>query len=292
MIRVTPVLASLAIGLIVAGVGDGLTAQQVFRASTDGVSIIVSVRRGANHITSLGTGDFVLTDNGVPQKIEALSLESVPVDLTLLLDASSSTAEAITRFKASASTVAEMLRERDRVRLIAFASDVIEVFPLTPAGQRLPMNRLAANGTTALHDALLLTLVRGPEEGRRQLVVVFSDGVDTSSMVAASTLADIARRSDCALHLVLAGAPESYPPTIRSLREAVDATGGTVYAPGQFHDAVSALRRVLADFRQSYVLRYTLTGVGGQGWHDVSVRVTGPDSDRYTVQARRGYFGG
>ena len=228
MTRVLAALAwPVAVGIMLAGAGDGLTARQVFRASTDVVSITVSVRRGNTPITSLGTGDFALTDNGVPQKIEALSLESVPVDLTLLLDGSSSTAAAIARFKASAETVAQMLRERDRVRLIAFATDVIEVFPLTPAGERLPMNRLVANGTTALHDALLLTLVRGPDTGRRQLVVVFSDGVDTSSMVAASTLTEVARRSDSALHLVLAGAPDSSPPTIRSLRDAVDATGGT-----------------------------------------------------------------
>jgi hypothetical protein len=91
---------------------------------------------------------------------------------------------------------------------------------------------------------------------------------------------------------VLSGSPDSFPPTIRSLRDAAEATGGTVYAPGQFHDAVSALRRVLNDFRQSYVLRYTVSGVDANGWHDVDVRVTAPDSDRYVVHARRGYFGG
>ena len=291
MTRVSTALVSCAaIALVVLVAGDRPAAQQVFRASTDAVSITVAVRRGSTPITSLGTSDFALTDNGVAQKIEALSLESVPVDLTLVLDASSSTAEAIARFKSSAETVAQMLRDRDRVRLIAFSTEVVEVFPMTPAGERLPMNRLLSSGTTALHDALLLALVRRPEPGRRQLVVAFSDGVDTSSVVTASTLADIARRSDCALHLVLSGSPDSFPPTIRSLRDAAEATGGTVHAPGQFHDAVSALRRVLNDFRQSYVLRYTVSGVDANGWHDVDVRVTAPDSDRYVVSRAAGIF--
>ena len=132
MTRVSTALVSCAaIALVVLVAGDRPAAQQVFRASTDAVSITVAVRRGSTPITSLGTSDFALTDNGVAQKIEALSLESVPVDLTLVLDASSSTAEAIARFKSSAETVAQMLRDRDRVRLIAFSTEVVEVFPLT-----------------------------------------------------------------------------------------------------------------------------------------------------------------
>lgn len=266
--------------------------QQVFRATTDSVSVDVAVRHGSKPIKGLTSADFELMDNGVRQSIDAMSIEAVPIDLTLLLDASSSTAPVIDRFKANAEKIAAMLRSGDRVRLVAFSTEVTEVFPLTAAGERLPVGRLVSHGATSLHDALLLSLVRGPTDGHRQLVVAFSDGIDTTSVVGPSTLASIASRSDSVLHLVLSGYPGSLPATAGSLRAAAEATGGTLHDPGEFRDAVEAFQRLFEDFRQSYVLRYTLSGVDRQGWHDISVRVTAAVGHRYSVRARRGYFGG
>jgi VWFA-related protein len=266
--------------------------QQVFRLSTDLVAVDVAVRQGSNPIKGLKSEDFELLDNGVRQAVEAVSIEEVPVDLSLLLDASSSTAPVIERFRANAEQIAAMLRERDRVRLVAFSTGVTEVFPLIGAGERLPMQRLFARGGTSLHDALLLSLVRTPGEGHRQLVVVFSDGHDTTSVVSAATLADVASRSDCVLHFVLSGSFGAPPPTERSLRAAAEATGGALHdSPGGAGDAVGAFRRLFEDFRQSYVLRYTLAGVPSPGWHDITVRVVSKNSQRYTVRARRGYYG-
>jgi VWFA-related protein len=266
--------------------------RQTFRAATDAVSIDVSVRDGSRAITRLQSQDFELIDNGVRQSIEAISIEQVPVDLTLLLDASSSTAQVIERFKERAQQLAAMLRRDDRVRLVAFSGEVIEVFPLTQAGGRLPLEKLVARGTTSLHEALLLSLARSQSAGHRQLVVMFSDGLDTGSVIDAATVATIATRADCVLHIVLSGYPGAKPPTARSLRAAAEATGGALHEPGAFDNAVDAFRRVFEDFRQSYVLRYTLTGVEHQGWHEVTVRVMTPDGGRYTVRGRRRYFGG
>jgi len=41
-----------------------------------------------------------------------------------------------------------------------------------------------------------------------------------------------------------------------------------------YDDAVAAFRTIFGDFRQSYLLRYTLRGVPRKGWHDISVSVT------------------
>jgi VWFA-related protein len=266
--------------------------QVVFRAATDSVSVDVAVRHQNKPITGLTSGDFELTDNGIRQSIDAVSVEAVPVDLTLVLDASSSTAAVIDRFKAEAQQIASMLHGHDRVRLVAISTAVTEVFPLTVAGERLPVGRLASEGATSLHDALLLSLARKPAPGHRQLIVAFSDGLDTASVVSPSALAAVADRSDSVLHVVLSGYPGALPPTARSLRAAAEATGGLLHDPGKFGDAVSAFRRLFEDFRQSYVLRYTLTGVERHGWHDIDVRVVAQERLRYSVRARRGYFGG
>jgi hypothetical protein len=53
---------------------------------------------------------------------------------------------------------------------------------------------------------------------------------------------------------------------------------------------VKTFKRVLDDFRQSYVLRYSPAGVVSRGWHRVRVEV--PAQPSYTIRARSGYFGG
>jgi PhoPQ-activated pathogenicity-related protein len=53
---------------------------------------------------------------------------------------------------------------------------------------------------------------------------------------------------------------------------------------------VTFFEQVLADFRQRYLVHYTPTGVSEKGWHTITVRLKKPA--KYTVTARRGYFGG
>jgi VWFA-related protein len=49
--------------------------------------------------------------------------------------------------------------------------------------------------------------------------------------------------------------------------------------------------KALDDFRTSYVVSYSLTGVPRPGWHEVTVRVKKPGTN-YTVRTRNGYTGG
>ncbi len=74
-----------------------------------------------------------------------------------------------------------------------------------------------------------------------------------------------------------------------SLKEAAELTGGKMYLPGVFTDRTAAaiFEKVFADYRQSYILRYTPQGVKREGWHEISVTV--PSAPSYTVHARRGY---
>ena len=81
-------------GLI--GISD---AQAVFRARTESVAISASVKRGNAPVANLTANDFRLTDNGVAQSIEAVTIESVPLDVTLFMDTSGSTAGALDRMK-------------------------------------------------------------------------------------------------------------------------------------------------------------------------------------------------
>jgi VWFA-related protein len=263
-----------------------------FRSISEIVMVDVTVRSGRSTVTGLTPSDFVLLDNGVPQTIEATTIEQVPVDLTLILDVSDSTSPFIEDFKARAQTINRMLRPVDRVRLVAVASDVREVFTFRASGTPLPVEALRSRAGTSINDALLLSLVRAPDQGRRQLIVTFTDAVDTSSVSTPADVAAVAREARAVLHIALFGTTGEHDSAIRLLRAAAEETGGEMYAPDTFGSAVDAFKQVFEDFRHSYVLRYIPRGVRPDGWHDLTVRLANPGNRRYSISARKGYVGG
>jgi VWFA-related protein len=271
-----------------------LAAQQptpVFRARTDLVSVDVAVTRARRPVTGLTAGDFLLTDNGIAQKVQAISVESLAIDVSLVIDLSGSTASILERFKADITRMVGFLRVTDRVRLIRFADQVRQIVPMQPSTSPLPLDDLKSGQSTSLNDAVFVALARPAELERRHLVVVFTDAEDTWSTIENASLPVIAGRADAVLHIVLATFDRAGEPGVltsrEALRQAAAATGGEVR---YLRDAVNAFRQVLDEFRTSYVLRYTPQGVARGGWHTIEVRIARPGT--HTVRARRGYFGG
>ena len=94
----------LLIAPLVMAVGVSLDAgQAVFRARTDLVSISTNVKRRNAPVPNLTAADFTVTDNGVAQAVEAVTIEAVPLDVTLFMDTSGSTAGALDRMKRNVS---------------------------------------------------------------------------------------------------------------------------------------------------------------------------------------------
>ena len=87
-----------------------VAAQQTFRSTTAVVSVSVSVKRGNAVVANLTAADFALTDNGVAQIVEAVSMESVPVDVTLFLDTSGSTAGKLDEMQHDVQSILQLLR--------------------------------------------------------------------------------------------------------------------------------------------------------------------------------------
>jgi hypothetical protein len=150
----------------------------------------------------------------------------------------------------------------------------------------------------SIMDALFLALSAPREPGRRQLVVAFTAGWNTSVLDSAA-MAPIAQHSDALLHVVLKPphtfvyhgrilpvVPRVDKVTRGALAEAARVTGGEVH---NMDSGVNAFKAVLEAYRESYVLQYTLAGVQRLGWHAVTVAV--PNRPDVTVQARSGYFG-
>jgi hypothetical protein len=266
------------------------------------VSVNVSVKAQNVPVPGLSAADFTLKDNSVQQTIDAVVVEAVPIDVTLVLDTSGSAAGAIPRLLDDVQRIVGRLRASDRFRLLTIDTYVHQLLPMQPAGRHVWPSRMPYNGASAVHDALVAGLLTPVDVDRRHLVVAMTDGIDTTSTLDADAVRRVAGRTDAVMHLVvLSGqaAPSPVPPNwlprrdvdLDILEDAARRTGGELYPAGHLgENVVGAFDRVFEDFRSSYVLRYTPAGVTPRGWHEVEVKTTRPG--RVTVRARKGYFGG
>jgi VWFA-related protein len=322
---------SLIAAALITATGIGVIARQDFRSTVDAVAIDVAVLAAARPVAGLTAADFEVTDNGVRQTVREVVSESLAIDVTLVLDTSGSISsklhESIVR---AVKRVQDRLRPADRVSVIEFNERLREALPLTPAPSAAAFAFGETKGQTSFNDAVGLALTAPePPAGRRQLVIAFTDGIDTTSVLDETSVLRMALHSEKAVFVVAQESPSVLPITF--LNELTASTGGVLQvvapvqvrttttrtfppklpgdarAPDPFAAGVSATTTTtrvqtpeeLLDaaflnafeaFRTSYFVRYTLTGVPQEGWHALTIRVTKPGAS-YTIRARRGYFG-
>jgi VWFA-related protein len=122
----------------------------------------------------------------------------------------------------------------------------------------------------------------GESEAGRSLLIVFSDGVDTSSWLTAESVLETARRGEVVVYGIEIGSPrDSFPRAIS------EATGGRLFALESTKDLSTVFSRILEEFRVRYLISYSPEGVTSTGWHQLEVRVRKRGA---TVRARPGYF--
>jgi VWFA-related protein len=298
---VTGLVFALAAGATLHGVQTP-TAQgpgQAFRASADVVSVEVSVRRDKRSVTGLTAPDFTVLDNGVPQQIDTISYERLPIDVTVALDVSASvTGPVLDQLRRSVRQLQPDLGPRDRLKLVAFNMRVQRLVDFHAAGSvnDAALASLPAAGSSAIFDTLAVALAGASTAGRRHLIIVFTDGKDSASVTDPEGLLEIASHSTPTVAAVLASiAPDQAASTFAPLpfieiRDLYDRlareTGGAVVYTRADEDLSSTFRRVLSEFRSSYVLYFAPRGVERSGFHTLDVNVKQPGVE---VRARRGY---
>ena len=279
-----------------------------FRASADVVTVDVSVRDRSRVITGLTGDDFVVLDNGVPQQIADVSYGRLPIDVTVVLDVSFSvTGALLDQLRRAVRDLMRDLGPEDRLKLILFNMRIVRVIDFTSdvAAVEAAIGRTMAGGGSSIWDAVAVALVSADAADRRQLVVVFTDTADSTSALTPDALVSVAQRSTAAVASVIpsglrvvqtsvpGGGVRSSVVSVRTtggdaLRRLAAETGGTQLQVAVRGDLGATFRRVLEDFRSSYVLHYTPRGVERGGFHTIDVSVR--DRDGLTVRARRGYF--
>jgi len=260
---------------------------QTFSSRIEAVRVDVLVTANGKPVQGLSAADFEVLDNGVRQTVDLASFEQIPLNVVLALDMSSSLQGLrLGHLQTAGSTVLDGLKPGDRAALVAFSHVVSASQALTDDLDRvrtaLFQNR--GEGQTSLIDAAHVGMLIGESDVGRSLLIVFSDGVDTSSWLTAESVLETARRGDVVVYGVEVGERRASFP-----RDLTDVTGGRLFAVESTKDLAAAFSKILEEFRNRYLVSYSPQGVAPGGWHRLDVRVRTRGA---TVKARPGYFAG
>ena len=282
--RLTPYAAAL---VLLEHTGHAQQAP-AFTSKIESVRVDVLVTDNGQPIRGLGPADFDVVDNGVPQRVELVSFDEIPLNVILALDMSDSVAgERLEQLRAAGGGLLAALHKEDQAALVSFSHSVQLGAKLTAdvAAVREALGAAHGAGMTALVDGTYAGIMVGESDAGRALLIVFSDGVDTSSWLRADAVLDAAKRADVVVYGV--SVVSRLKPVF--LRELSSFTGGRLFEIEKTANLAATFLGILDEFRHRYLVSYTPAGVAGEGWHKLEVRVK---NRRASIKARPGYLAG
>jgi Ca-activated chloride channel homolog len=279
--------------------GRGITAQEpqtTIRAEVALVNVVFTAKdRSGRPIQDLKPENFEIFENKVPQKIEYFSAlgkgSEVPLTIALLIDTSGSVRDKLGFEKLTAKEFfKEILRpNRDLALIIQFDSDVNLVQDFTQNQRELmdALDSLRAGNSTALYDAIYLASTEKLKgEIGRKVIVVITDGSDTSSKVRREEAIEAAQKSDALFYGIGVRTEEL---DFGVLKKFADETGGAAFSPrAKFDEIQAAFRAIGEEIQGQYSLAYRSTNPKKDGSFrsiDLRCKIAG-----VRVRARKGYY--
>jgi VWFA-related protein len=237
-----PVLTLAFILALFISAGQTANAQDsddVVRVNTTMVVLPVRVMdRHKQVVTGLKQNQFRIFEDGVEQQItyfEAPSNTSntparstdQPLTIALMLDVSDSTELKLQEIRSTAQSFVDLLRSDDRVIVVAFDKgfQILSRSTSSRAEVRAAIGHLRPGGGTSLYTALSATITMLDALGGRKVIVLLTDGVDTSSSGATSeTTLRAAEQSYVSI----------YPIQFNTFGDFSDNSGRETYGAGDF----------------------------------------------------------
>jgi len=291
-----PVLAAL-----LAAAWAAPDAQRVFRSGVELVHLPVTVvdRRG-NLVKGLTADDFAVYEDGARQQIRYFATgedrEPPPLHLGLLFDTSGSMTDDVVLSRTAAIKFVNAVARAEDVTLVDFATEV-RVARYGPRDFPRLIERIRGRrpeGYTALYDAIGVYLDGASEQDGEKVLVVYTDGGDTTSAMTFSECLSLLRLSDVTLYAI--GFLQHQPSSVRTtqelqLRQMAATTGGEAYFPLSADDLDKMYGKILDELGARYSLGYLSSNPRADGaWRRVEVRLTRPDLKGARVRTRAGYY--
>jgi Ca-activated chloride channel family protein len=265
----------------------------------DVVVLYASVRtRKGVLVSGLDRDSFRIYEDGVLQEIRHFSSEDTPVTVGLVVDNSGSMRPKRPDAIAAVLAFASSSNKEDQMFTVSFNEDVSfglpphKPFTDTKAELAVALSQVAADGMTALYDAMVAALEHLKKGVRdKKVLLVISDGGDNASR---HNLAEVmALAGQPAVIIYTVGLFDSEDPDRNPgvLKQLAEATGGEAFFPGSVQGVAPICEQIARDIHTQYTLAYVPTNRSKDGTYRVlEVRAKGSHRQPLSVRTRAGYY--
>jgi len=286
------------------------------------VPATVTDRKG-NFIDGLEAGDFIVIDDGVPQKVRLDTSDTVlaPVSLVIAVQSSGISAPELAKIRRVGGMIQPLITgERGQAAVIAFDDEVriIEQFTSDSTKIRAAFERIEPrtikNGKLVDAVTTAVKMLATRPENHRRVLLILSESRDRGSQMKLPQAVELAQRAGVTIYPGTYSAhaapwtakPEDNPPMpggpnyIGAITElarlgkanAADAfaraTGGRHLSFLTLSSLENAIARTGEEIHSQYLLSFVPAESKNTGFHRIEVRVTSrPDA---VVRARPGYW--
>jgi Ca-activated chloride channel family protein len=273
-----------------------------FRSTIDIVSLNITVVDGASrYLTDLEQNDFSVFEDGIKQEIIFFTRRPQPIALSLLLDSSASMEDKLQMLQQAAGNFVKRLKPNDLAQVIDFDSRVSirQTFTSNQSELQTAILQTVAGGSTSLHNAIYVSLkelgkvkAQSDEDVRRQALIVFSDGEDTSSLVSFEEVLELAKRSETGIYTIALRGNDSSSRGFREaefvMRQLAQETGGRAFFPARIQDLDGVYAQIADELASQYTLGYTSKNPRSDGaFRRIVVQVARQNA---TARTKRGYY--
>src|SRR5258706_3011482 len=275
----------------------------VFGSGIDVVNVTVTVRDEQGKLVSdLRPEDFVIYEDGRVQNVQLFAPaaregneQELGLNLGMLFDTSESMRAQIKLSKESAIRFLDSI-PRARDLLMIFFDQDIRLSPYNNENQQGLFERILetkGSGNTALYDAISVYLARVAESNGRKILVLFTDGEDSTSAITLGETLTLVRASGVtvypiAFHGNFGLGTNRYVSARACLNALAESSGGLVYSPTPSRDLSVIYQKILDELSSQYVLGFVSGNARLDGkFHRLRVEVA-PQGLR--VRHRPGYY--
>ena len=274
---------------------QGKPDQPTFRAGSR-VEVAVyatAIDTSGRLVPDLEKGDFTVTDDGKPVDLSTFSNASQPFTAVVMLDTSASMTNNLDFLKRAAEQFLIRLMPTDKAQVGAFNDKIQLSGRFTNNRDELiaALRELQFGNPTRLNDAIDVSLTTLEKIDSRRVILVFTDGEDTSSKIGFRTVLERARDEEVMVYSI--GLESEYFNGVRltrsrpsrDLRKIADETGGGYFELKKTAELAPTFTRVAQELRSQYLLGFAPAVLDGKV-HRLEVK-TKPG---ITIRARRSYL--
>ena len=151
------------------------------------------------------------------------------------------------------------------------------------------LRNAVAGDDAALYNALLLTLRDAAKVPGRKVVIVFSNGPDSASMVAPDDVRAVAEDEGIPIYVISTSDVNKDPISTGVFRRLAGRTGGKSFFARTWQKQVEAFEAIREDLGNSYTTTYYPQPNPNEGFRRITVEIVSDIGKKYRVSARPGY---